>query len=156
MVLPELQRVLAAGVNPRRITQALDLRELYGPEVDLACGGAEPMVDEWEAGERTPTGRQLRKLAALTGFPPAFFARDDPPGWDASQVFVCSIDHTHGAPAGTLFTPRPATRPAATRGARLPQLPPGVLPECTGPCGRPMRRATWVAQGSRCSRCGPA
>ena len=38
--------------TPERITIALDYRELYGPEVDRALGGEEPMVDEWESGAR--------------------------------------------------------------------------------------------------------
>jgi len=58
---------------PHRITTALDLRELYGPEVDRACGVEEPAVDEWEAGVRYPTWEQLRALAELTQFPVKFF-----------------------------------------------------------------------------------
>lgn len=60
-------------VVPHRITTALDLRELYGPEVDRACGVEEPAVDEWEAGLRYPTWEQLQALAELTDFPPKFF-----------------------------------------------------------------------------------
>lgn len=60
-------------VIPHRITTALDLRELYGPEVDRACGVQEPAVDEWEEGVRYPTWEQLLALADLTGFPVKFF-----------------------------------------------------------------------------------
>lgn len=60
-------------VIPHRITTALDLRALYGPEVDRACGVKEPAVDEWEAGLRYPTWEQLLALAKLTDFPPKFF-----------------------------------------------------------------------------------
>lgn len=60
-------------VVPHRITLALNIRELYGPEVDAACGVAEPAVDEWEAGTRYPTWEQLLALAELTGYAPGFF-----------------------------------------------------------------------------------
>lgn len=60
-------------VIPHRITTALDLRELYGPEVDQACGVQEPAVDEWEEGIRYPTWEQLLALARLTDFPVKFF-----------------------------------------------------------------------------------
>ena len=60
-------------VIPHRITTALDLRELYGPEVDTACGVQEPAVDEWEEGVRYPTWEQLLTLARLTDFPVKFF-----------------------------------------------------------------------------------
>lgn len=61
------------GVIPHRITTALDIRKLYGPEVDRACGVEEPAVDEWEAGVRYPTWEQLLALAELTDFPVKFF-----------------------------------------------------------------------------------
>lgn len=75
--------------NPQRITLALDLCQLYGPEVDIALGGVEPMVDQWETGELTPTPEQIQLLADLTDFLPGFFYRDDPP--DLGHVFICSI-----------------------------------------------------------------
>jgi transcriptional regulator with XRE-family HTH domain len=65
--------------TPERITMALDLRELYGPEVDEALGGEEPMVDEWESAERTPTYEQVQALARLTDFPVRFFYQPPPP-----------------------------------------------------------------------------
>ncbi|MDF3320228.1 hypothetical protein P3G66_31950, partial [Rhodococcus sp. C3V] len=43
-----------------RITRALDAAELYGPDVDIACGAQEPAVDEWEAGTRYPSFGQGR------------------------------------------------------------------------------------------------
>jgi hypothetical protein len=71
--------------TPERITQALDLRELYGPEVDEALGGEEPMVDEWESGARVPTLMQIQALAELTGFSVRYFYLPPPPslgpGW---------------------------------------------------------------------------
>lgn len=64
---------LAGRVVPHRITLALDIRALYGPEVDEACGAKEPDVDDWEAGRKYPTWEQLTLLAALTGFDVRFF-----------------------------------------------------------------------------------
>jgi transcriptional regulator with XRE-family HTH domain len=75
--------------TPERITVALDICGLYGPEVDEALGGVEPMVDEWETGERIPTAQQVRALARLTGFPVDFFFLPPPPplpgGWICSE-----------------------------------------------------------------------
>jgi hypothetical protein len=75
-------------LSPVAITTALNLRELYGPEVDQACGVEEPAVDEWEAATRYPTWPQLEALAQLTGFQVRFFTdrRTDPP---SSGGFMC-------------------------------------------------------------------
>lgn len=71
---------------PARITLALDTRQLYGPEVDEACGVEEPAVDEWEAGTRIPTVAQVAALAQLTGMPVEYFyLAVEVPG----QVFIC-------------------------------------------------------------------
>lgn len=71
--------------TPERITSALTLCDLYGPEVDQALGGEEPMVDEWESGDRVPTFAQVQALAVLTGFPVRFFYQPAAPklsgGW---------------------------------------------------------------------------
>lgn len=56
--------------TPERITIALDICDLYGPEVDEALGGEEPMVDEWETGERIPTSEQMRASRAGHRLPP--------------------------------------------------------------------------------------
>lgn len=80
----ETRRIWEQGLlRPHRITLALDLRSLEGPEVDIACGAKEPDVDRWEAGELYPTWEQLCLLAQLTGQPLAFFARQESPemGW---------------------------------------------------------------------------
>lgn len=58
---------------PHRITTALDIRRLDGPEVDAACGVEEPGVDLWELGLLYPEWEQALKLALLTDFPVAFF-----------------------------------------------------------------------------------
>src|SRR5215469_14494842 len=63
------ERLVSAGrLVPARITIALDLRGLEGPEVDAACGGEEPDVDMWELGLAVPAPEQVMKLAELTGF----------------------------------------------------------------------------------------
>lgn len=65
----------AGLIAPYLITTALDMCALHGPEVDEACGVAEPTVDHWESGLVYPTWEQLCALATLTGFAPAFFSR---------------------------------------------------------------------------------
>lgn len=66
-------------VRPWCITMALNAKDLYGPEVDVACGAVEPDVDLWEAGKLYPRWEQLQKLAALTGVTPRFFTMVEPP-----------------------------------------------------------------------------
>lgn len=58
---------------PARITLALDILKLDGPDVDAACGVQEPTVDRWEQGRVYPTWEQLCRLAVLTGFAVGFF-----------------------------------------------------------------------------------
>jgi hypothetical protein len=76
--------------TPERITAALDMCDLYGPQVDEALGGQEPMVDEWESGERIPTKEQVQALAWLTGFPMKFFYLPPPPAMPG--VIICGDD----------------------------------------------------------------
>ena len=85
-----------AGKTPtrERITAALDMRELYGPEVDQALGGEEPMVDEWESGARVPDLTQVQALAGLTGFPVWFFYQPPPPP-DLKNGWICGSDGCH-------------------------------------------------------------
>jgi transcriptional regulator with XRE-family HTH domain len=104
---------LNGAPTPERITAALDIRGLYGPEVDEALGGEEPMVDEWESGERVPTKEQVRALARLTDFPVTFFYLPPPPalsgaifcGDDGCQSLDTEADVTSSLP------PHPATPP---------------------------------------------
>jgi hypothetical protein len=71
--------------TPERITMALDFCEMYGPEVDRALGGEEPMVDEWESGVRVPSLEQVQALAEMTGYTVRWFYEPPPPpltgGW---------------------------------------------------------------------------
>lgn len=157
-----LERTIAARAGrpyPERITLALDSRALDGPEVDVACGAVEPAVDRWETGEEVPTRPQLELLAELTGYPLAFFFTE--PGPPLTGGFMCvrsgkgrgCYSLAEDLPTQLDLTPAPPRRPRAP----LPDAPPpGELPECSGPCGRPMRRDTWRRQHGRCSRCGPA
>ena len=89
---PRRQKLLAQGTpNRHRITLALDYRMLDGPEVDVWCGGKEPMVDMWEAGTLVPTGEQVMLLAALTQYPVEWFYKDDPPEM-TGPMFMCGDD----------------------------------------------------------------
>lgn len=74
-------------LSPRAITAALDMRELYGPEVDRACGVEEPAVDQWEAGQLYPSWEQLEALSKLSGFPAQFFTRAF--GGEIGGGFIC-------------------------------------------------------------------
>lgn len=78
-ILVDLWR--SGAMIPHRITFALDLRGLQGPEVDRLCEAAEPEVDEWEAGTRYPRLVQLRALADLTDMHPLWFFRTTDQDW---------------------------------------------------------------------------
>ena len=68
---------ITGALAPYRITGALDAAELYGPEVDVACGAREPACGDWEAGARYRWFEQLLALAALTHrSPDSFIARE--------------------------------------------------------------------------------
>lgn len=69
---------------------ALDLRELDGPEVDVACDVVEPAVDQWETGDLVPTAEQVRLLAVLTDFPEEYFYAPVEPGTQRS--LLCGTD----------------------------------------------------------------
>lgn len=113
----------AGNVQPWRISQALDAAGQWGPEVDEKCGGAEPMVDEWEEGVRYPTWEQLLKLAALVEVTPAMFmvrpGQDPIPAKSTSMRFHEDLDDepepvlaftTEAVAAEVEYAPR--TRPA--------------------------------------------
>ena len=86
--------------TPERITMALDMRDLYGPEVDQALGGEDPMVDEWESGARVPNLTQVQALAMLTQFPIRFFYLPPPPPLESG--WMCGSDGC--APLGSATT----------------------------------------------------
>lgn len=93
----------AAGlVVPWRITTALDAANLFGSEVDAACGAQEPDVDRWEAGELNPTWEQLVLLANLTGCTARFFTfhEVDPIPFEATSLWfhVSAKDRVERAP----------------------------------------------------------
>lgn len=164
---------------PERITWALDqpyaegaIGPLEGPGVDEFCGVAEPTVDLWEAGEVIPSDEELAALAELTGYPVEWFYQ---PVLDMSGAIMCvGSGPRHGCyrfddPAldravaladveERTAVARPRPRPAATGQPRRPRVTPAAepLPDCSGPCGRPMRRDVWTRQGGRCSSCGPS
>lgn len=60
-------------VIPHQITAALNMRDLFGPDVDRACGAKEPDVDLWEAGKLYPSWEQIVLLAELPGKPTNYF-----------------------------------------------------------------------------------
>lgn len=79
---------------PARITMALDLRELYGPEVDLACGTWEGNpdgdVDAWEAGTAVPRAEQVRLLSEVACFPVTYFYMAVKVGLQLDGVIMCT------------------------------------------------------------------
>ena len=83
MTAPAMSRYAVPG----RITVALDASGLDGPQVDEACGVAEPVVDLWEAGALLPTPAQVGLLSKLTGMTPGYFYEMDP--IPAGRTFVC-------------------------------------------------------------------
>lgn len=84
------ERELSRTPVPSRITTALNVCGLYGPDVDRACGVEEPTVDRWEAGELVPTAAQVEALSQLTGYPVAFFYL--PPKPATGVGFICADD----------------------------------------------------------------
>lgn len=74
-------------LKPWRVTMALNLRQLYGPEVDTACDAAEPDVDDWEAGTLYPRWEQVVLLAKLVGNPVGFFYQGGEPA--TGTIFIC-------------------------------------------------------------------
>jgi hypothetical protein len=118
----QARRAWAAGkVIPHRITTALDAGELYGPEVDAACGVAEPAVDEWEAGTLYPTWEQLCALAALVDLSVHAFTME--PSAGAITGWICDRRRGGGC---TLVQSDPVLEftAEAIAAANLPRRPP--------------------------------
>lgn len=61
----------------------------------MACGAAEPDVDQWEAGVLVPTRAQVLALARLTEFPPEFFYQPMP-AWQLTAERWCTADDSGG------------------------------------------------------------
>lgn len=104
-------RLVTATPVPARITAALDLCGLDGPDVDTACGAREPDVDLWETGELRPSFEQVQLLAALTDFPVAFFYQpytDE----DLAGVWLCGR-HCEYIPPRTDVKVSPTARQGA-------------------------------------------
>lgn len=115
------------ALAPYRITRALDAAELYGPDVDIACGAQEPAVDEWEAGTRYPSFEQLLALAALTHqSPDSFTARDGDEDLDLFRHHDV-VPHQQSR-ARPMATPdhriRRRSRRRMSRHQRIPRHPP--------------------------------
>lgn len=93
--LKRLEQEARAGViapAASRITCALDLRQLYGPQVDAALGVLQDppdVVDRWEAGTLVPSFAEVERLAELTGFLVEWFYGPELPS--AEGAFVCRI-----------------------------------------------------------------
>jgi hypothetical protein len=96
---------------PYRITVALGNR--YGPQVDRALGGREPMVDQWEAGVLVPTPWQVRLLADYTRYPLDWFYDPAPPAVTAGMIcYRRKVDGRRCHP----IVERPAAPPAQAEG----------------------------------------
>lgn len=129
-------REWAAGkVIPYRITAALDSHELYGPEVDRACGAEEPAVDMWEAGTLYPTWEQLCALAKLTETYPWLFTPATGPA--AEEPWTTLQFHIKGwEPAKRVL----AFTAEAIAAAHLPRIPPPPSPPLPPNGRRRLRR----------------
>jgi hypothetical protein len=89
--------VRAGKVVPARISMALDLAGLHGPDVDLKVGTwhGNPAgdIDRWEQAIAVPTRDQVWQLAWLTGFRPSWFYRPMKPGpLLGGPVWMCFAD----------------------------------------------------------------
>lgn len=94
-------RLIASGkVVPARITLAMNLRGVDGPDVDVHCGTFEGNpagdVDAWEAGTAVPSADQVRLMAGYVDFPVPWFYRPMKPGplianaaGEPGWVFMC-------------------------------------------------------------------
>jgi hypothetical protein len=94
------ERRIAAGlVVPARITMAMDLAGLDGPDVDERCGtyhgNPDGDIDRWEQALAVPSAEQVALMAEVTGFPIAWFYRPLPPGPTPGDgpIWICWSDH---------------------------------------------------------------
>lgn len=150
------ERLLAEGTPvPARITIAMNLADLYGPEVDERCGTFEGNpagdIDRWELAICVPTGEQVRLMSEVTGFPIPWFYEPLEPGPLPSDgpVWVCwggrrgceavppDIVDERGV---LLYGGEPRELPAAVQG-QIPGVPAPGDPKPRDPKPRPGRRA---------------
>lgn len=137
------RRWAAGQVIPDRITLALDEQELYGPEVDLACGVEEPAVDEWEAGTRYPSWEQLQALARLVDRPVHLFTIDRE-AIMTGPVFICDRSKRKNGCQVVERNPVLVFTAEAIAAANLPRVPPPPDPP-RPPTGRRRRRVRSAA-----------
>lgn len=74
--------------QPWALTQALDSRDLYDPELSNALDVPVGEVDRWEEGITIPTVEQAKAIAEVTGYPLRFFYQDKPPP-QIDGMFIC-------------------------------------------------------------------
>ena len=74
--------------QPWTLTTALDLEDLWDPELSAAVGCAIGEIDRWEEGITIPTTEQAKALARVTGFPLQWFYRSGPPP-EMAAFFMC-------------------------------------------------------------------
>lgn len=147
------EKLIAAGkVVPARITLALDIMGLNGPEIDEQVGtwhgnpGGD--IDRWEQALAVPSPAQVELLAKLTDFPVAWFYEpvETGPLLDNGPVWMCFSDRRGCAQvqphvvteAGVLLYEGQPREPVDTCPARLPGMPAAELPQPSpGPAKAP-------------------
>jgi hypothetical protein len=137
------ERRIAAGlVVPARITMALDVRGLDGPEIDEQVGtfhgNPSGDIDRWEQALAVPSREQVQLLGKLTDFPPAWFYRPIPPGPQFSgPVWICyrgrrgcrTLQPDVVTEDGVLLYEGRPRDPVDTCTAPLPGMPAAPVPE---------------------------
>jgi hypothetical protein len=132
--------VRAGKVVPARITIALDLQGLHGPQVDEQVGtwhgNPDGDIDRWEQAIAVPSREQVQLLAALTGFPPAWFYEPIEAGpQPGGPIWMCGTRCELVAPhvitaGGVLLYEGQPREPVDTCPAPLPGMP---VPEAAPP-----------------------
>lgn len=127
--------LIAAGrVVPARITIALDLRELHGPEIDEHVGtyhgNPDGDIDRWEQALAVPSREQVELLAKLTDFPLAWFYEPIKPGpFTDGPIWMCGrggcelVQPHIITELGVLLYEGQPRDPVDTRPAPLPGMP---------------------------------
>lgn len=71
------QAVKTMPFQPYRLSLALDMHDLYDPELSEALGTPVGLVDRWEEGLEDPTPEHGARLVELTGHPLRWFWTTD-------------------------------------------------------------------------------